>query len=384
MPSIPGRSPIPGPSGPAFAFAAALVLAGAACAQHSAVVDLPDSIAAPGTQVVWVKKIPFYCEGPAVDLADGTVYFTEQHDNSDRNWPIWKINPANPSDTGSRWIVQSNQSNGLFVDGQGRVIAAQKGKIVRYAKSGAVDSVLTVSGSGATFDQANDFSMGKDGSIYFSDLGSQIFYLDAARRLKVAASGLNSANGVEWVEEEKGLYVNAGGHLVRFDVGADGSLSNQKTFYGAMSGADGMEVDSHGNWYIGSYTEGAVHVCNAAGMPLGKITFKMESGPYDSRRGTQGNIDNCHFGGPGNTVLYCTGDGGAYSVQLKIPGRKSAAALPTALAARKGVALAPAQAKAYRADGRFWRNLTGADGMDGVGESAARGRSPRLPLLSAP
>jgi hypothetical protein len=145
--------------------ALALSAAGLVHAQHSAVVDLPDSIAAAGSEVTWVKKIPFYCEGPAVDLSDGTFYFTEQHDNSDMNWPIWKIgNPGNPSDTGSRWITASNQSNGLFVDGKGRVIAAQKGKFVRYNKNGTVESTLATSGNGANFGQANDFSMGADGS----------------------------------------------------------------------------------------------------------------------------------------------------------------------------------------------------------------------------
>jgi hypothetical protein len=144
--------------------ALALWAAGIGHAQHTAVVDLPDSIAAAGSEVTWVKKVPFYCEGPAVDLNDGTLYFTEQHDNSDMNWPIWKINPANPSDTGSRWITASNQSNGLFVDGKGRVIAAQKGKFVRYNKNGTVDATLATSGNGANFGQANDFSMGADGS----------------------------------------------------------------------------------------------------------------------------------------------------------------------------------------------------------------------------
>ncbi|MDB5106503.1 MAG: gluconolactonase precursor [Fibrobacteres bacterium] len=360
--------------------AVAIVLGGAslASAQHSATVSLPDSIAEPGTQVVWVKKVQQYCEGPAVDLKDGTVYFTEQRDNSVSDWPIWKINPANPSDTGSRWITASNQSNGLFVDAQGRVIAAQKGKIVRYNKNATVDSVLTTSGTnGVTFGQANDFSIGKNGAIFFSDLGNQIFYLDASRKLKATASGSGNVNGVEWIEEENGLYINADGHVNRYDVGADGSLTNRKVFYGAMTGSDGIETDSHGNWYVGSYSEGAVHVCNAKGQALGKITFAMASGPYDSRGGAQGNIDNCHFGGEGNKTLYCTGDGGLYSIRLKIPGRISAAASPTGTVSAKRPFAMPARAQAYRADGRFW--------WDGLANGAGpREAAPHLPLLSKP
>lgn len=358
-------------------FGIVLATACAARAQHSATIDLPDSIAAAGTPVDRIKKIPFYCEGPAVDLSDGTLYFTEQHDNSVSDWPIWKINPANPSDTGSRWVVQSNQSNGLFVDGQGRVIAAQKGKIVRYKKDASLDSVLAVSGSNVAFGQANDFSMGRNGDIFFSDLGSQIYYLGTDRKVKAAMTGLNSVNGVEWVEEDNGLYVNASGHVIRFDVGANGALSNKKDFFTGMSGADGIETDSHGNWYVGSYSEGVVYVCNAKGQSLGKITFKMEAGPYDARSGNQGNVCNVHFGGPENKTLYCTGDGGAYSVVLKIPGHKSVAATPTALAARRILFAKPAEAQTYRADGRFW--------LDGVpGAEPGRSRAPRLPLFAKP
>jgi gluconolactonase len=381
MSSVRGKRLFPNPL-PCLS-ALALFAVGLAQGQHSAVVDLPDSISAAGTQVIWVKKMPFYCEGPAVDLNDGTLYFTEQHDNSDMNWPIWKINPANPNDTGSRWITASNQSNGLFVDGKGRVIAAQKGKFVRYNKNGTVDSELATSGRGADFGQANDFSMGADGSFYFTDLGSRIFYVDAAGKLKVAATGLNGANGIEWIEEEHAVYVQAGRNM-RYEVASDGSLTNGKTFYN-INGPDGCEVDSHGNFYLCSYSEGIVYVVNRAGTKIGSIAFKMQSGPYDFRSGNQGNIDNCHFGGAEGKTLYCTGDGGAYSIQLKIPGRKWAAAQPTtAILARRGMLTSPQQARSYRADGRFWSEGLQEQASSGrKGIDAKRGMGPRLPLLQA-
>jgi sugar lactone lactonase YvrE len=340
-------------------------------AQHSAVIDLPDSLMAAGTQVKWVKKIPAYCEGPAVDLADGTVYFTEQYDNNTSNWPIWKINPANPSDTGARWMTNTNQSNGLFIDAQGRIIAAQKGKIVRYMKDGSVDATLAASGGGVTFGQVNDFSMGKNGAIYFTDLGSNVFYADAAGKVKVAASGLNSANGIEWIEEDNVVHVQAGSNR-RFTASADGILSNGTAFF-PVPGPDGCEVDGHGNWYMASYSEGKVYVANAKGTKIGEIAFKMTSGQYDARGGNQGNVDNCHFGGPDLKTLYCTGDGGLYSLQLKVAGRAWPAAVPTSAIpafGRKPSATVPEDIKAFRADGRWlW---------DGI---PAKSGSPRLPVL---
>ncbi len=367
--------------------AIALCAAAAGLAQQSADVQLPDSLMAPGTQVKWVKKIAQYCEGPAVDLTDGTVYFTEQRDNNTLDWPIWKINPANPSDTGSRWISPSNQSNGLFVDGQGRVIAAQKGKIVRYTKAGAVDSVLATSGNGATFNQANDFSMARNGAFYFTDLGSNVFYVDTARKLKVAATGLSYANGIEWMEEENAVYIQAGNNQ-RFSIAGDGSLINGKPFFG-INGPDGCEVDSHGNFYLCSYSDGVVHVVNGNGTEVGKITFKMDAGQYDTRSGGQGNIDNCHFGGTGRMTLYCTGDGGLFSLQLKVPGRAWPAAVPSALRSLLRPVAESAGSKAYRPDGRFWfdawtagpegAKAASGNGMDLGSRSGEAG--PRLPLV---
>ena len=53
--------------------------------------------------------------------------------------------------------------------------------------------------------------------------------------------------------------------------------------------------------------------------------MRKQSGIYDSvssqgRVGKQGNADNCVFGGPDMKTLFITGDGGLFSIRLKIPG----------------------------------------------------------------
>lgn len=45
---------------------------------------------------------------------------------------------------------------------------------------------------------------------------------------------------------------------------------------------------------------------------------------------TEGNVSNCIFGGPGNRTLYITGYGGAYKVDLRVPGRMPSALSMTA------------------------------------------------------
>jgi len=330
---------------------------------------LPDSIMAPGTQMKWVKKVPQYCEGPAIDPTSGMAYFTEQLSNSTLNWPIWRIDPAVASDTGSRWITASNQSNGLFVDGEGRVIAAQKGKVVRYKKDATVDAELATSGKTATFNQSNDFSMGKDGSFFFTDLGTNIFYADTHGTTTIVASGINNANGIEWLEDENILNVQMAGGNRRYDVGANGALTNPRSFY-TLNVGDGCEVDSHGNFYLADYGEGTVFVVNAAGTKVGSIAFNSQPSPYDARSGKQGNVDNCHFGGKDWKTLYCTGDGGMYSLDLKIPGRAWPQTGTTALRPGPRLDLRPKAMKSFRADGRWWK-----DGIPG------RAEGPRLPSL---
>jgi gluconolactonase len=199
-------------------------------------------------------------------------------------------------------------------------VAVQNGRVTRFKADGSVDSVLVTSGkNNVTFNQANDLSYLSDGSFYFTDLNSKVFYLAADGTLKVAAEGLSGPNGVQVIEESGFVYVkeNLGNKVTRFTRAADGTLSQKQPFVD-MAGPDGGDVDAHGNWYIASYTEGNIRVFNAAGGFLGKISVTDVA--FNGGAAT-GNTSNCAFGGPENKTLFITGDGGLYAVELKIPGR---------------------------------------------------------------
>jgi sugar lactone lactonase YvrE len=222
--------------------------------------------------------------------------------------------------------VNQYQSNGLEFDPQGRLVAVQNGRLTRYTQAGTVDSTLVLSGqNGVNFNQANDLSIGTNGAVYFTDLGTNVYHLSTGRVLSVVATGQQSANGVEWREEQNAVYVNnavTNGLTRRFTApAAGGALTAPATFASPVGTPDGATFDSHGNYYTASYSTGNIVVFNAAGVQLGTIALRHASGAYDGRAGVQGNASNCAFGGPNNTILYMTGDGGLYSLQMRIPGR---------------------------------------------------------------
>jgi gluconolactonase len=315
-----------------------------ATAQTPNIIELPDSIWQAGDSVQWVRKVPFYCEGPAYDELTGHVYFTQQIANSVPHWPVWRIKPG--ADTGAVWY-NTYQNNGLQFDKLGRLISAQNGRLSRLTRPSPIavkgnadggppdTATLVVSGNNSvTFNQANDLTIGKNGDIFFTALGNAVYYMNPAGMLYTATNSgatISQANGIERLESDtNSLYVNSsggtGGNTVyKFTIGANGSLSNKTAFISSVTSPDGGTYDSLGNRYVASYGLGEIRVYNATGTFLGRIAMRMQSGIYDSvtssgRVGNNGNASNCVFGGPDMKTLYITGDGGLYSIRLKIPG----------------------------------------------------------------
>jgi sugar lactone lactonase YvrE len=328
-----------------------LALTGFASAQT---IHLPDSLYTPGDTITWVKKVSGFNEGPVWDAASGYVYFTRQTLGSS-TWPIIRIKPG--VDTGTIWVANPGKANGLDVDAQGRLIAAQSGRLSRFKPDGTVDTVLVTSPSNSvTFGDANDLAVGAGGDIYFTTYSTTIYYLSKTRQLSLAYSSANMANGVEWIEEDSALYVNESRQVRKYRVHADGSLSDPQTFITVLAGsggtyADGGTIDSHGNRYVAAEQIGEIRIFNAKGDSIGTIVPKSVPSPYETGgfSGGQGNVSNMIFGGPDMRTLYFVGDGGLYSIRLKIPGRIrpgfSITGLRRALLARK---VAPATTTGFR------------------------------------
>ena len=295
-------------------------------------ITLPDSICKAGTvPIKYSGSMNLnFTEGPAVNAA-GDLFFTEP--NSSR---IWKI-PASGTIPTTPFISNSSGANGLTIDVQDRLVAAQQNKVTRYNADGSVQEVLAQSAGALQLKNINDLTMGTKGQLYFTNWdGGQVFYRDpVSGAVTVALSGFVHANGIFLIEEDSTIFINedSPGIIYKYKVAANGALSN-RTEFARANVADGLRIDIHGNVYCAANADKAVCVFNKAGVLLGKIDLSAVT-QYTT---------NCAFGGAGDKTLYITTTNAVYKVDLQIPGRR----LSTMLTATLGGFAARATADGYR------------------------------------
>jgi gluconolactonase len=299
------------------------------------IVSLPDSLYSPGDTVAWIKRLTHYCEGPAWHARTGEVTFTQigsPGSSTNRpHWPLWRVKPG--VDTGSVfWNL--GQGNGQVIDPQGRLVVIQRDVVIRFAAydsvGAKVDTLVHSGKNGVSFNAnttsdggaGNDISVGARGDFYFTNLASNVYYVDTAGNLSQVVNNASSANGIFWLEEEGRVYVHEGANIRHYTRQPNGTLTN-RTVWANLSGmgADGGCIDAHGNRWVADYSGGMIRVFNAAAQAIGNITMRGVSGTFDARNGNAGNASNCTFGGPDLKTLFITGDGGLYSLRVKIPGR---------------------------------------------------------------
>jgi gluconolactonase len=247
-----------------------------------------------------------------IDRVAGGLGFTEG--------PVWRRGELLFSDIPNKRIVRwrrlaegpelttfaTGMSNGLTLDRQGRVLAAEHDgrRVTRVADDGG-RTVLAEQFQGKRLNSPNDIVVKSDGSIYFTDPpygvnpsrpgtvrpegwwtqpipGKEqpchgVYRVGPDGRLDLVVDDFALPNGLAFSPDESVLYIDdsARKHIRAFDVRPDGTLTGSRVLLDMASAdpgvPDGLKVDVHGNVFCTG--PGGVWVCRADGALLGRIVL---------------------------------------------------------------------------------------------------------------
>jgi gluconolactonase len=223
-------------------------------------------------------------------------------------------------------------SNGMIADKDGFVLLCQHTdrRIVRVAKDLRMTPYLEKY-EGKRFNSPNDLVYKSDGALYFTDPPYGLLKQDddpakelkfngvfryAGGKLQAVVKDLTRPNGLAFSPDEKTLYVANSDEKrkvwMRYDVAADGSVSNGRIFADVTAETadglpDGMKVDVQGNVYASG--PGGLWVFSPEGKHLG--TIKPPETPA-----------NCNWANDGKT-LYITARTSVYRIRVANMGEKA-------------------------------------------------------------
>jgi gluconolactonase len=207
----------------------------------------------------------------------------------------------------------SNNSNGLALDAQGRLYAAEHGS--RSLRRDA--TVIAAMFEGERLSSPNDVIVRSDGTVYFTDPpfgGSRdlpfigVFRISGGTLIAERRGALaERPNGIGLAPDEQRLYVadSADGVLYRYGVAAGGELGAREVHAQTSGTADGLAIDRAGNIFVATRT--GVEVFAPDGSRWGVISVPEQPA-------------NCAFGGAALRTLFITAQTGLYSVELAHPG----------------------------------------------------------------
>jgi gluconolactonase len=241
-------------------------------------------------------------EGPTYD-GMGSVWFTSdrgiaRYDIEQGTTELVVRSPAH----GSAW--------GLMFDPEGRLLATEATRVTR--RDGDQLTVLADQWDGRRrFSRPNDLAIDAKGGVYFTDFGAaNVFYINTNGEVQRVASGMTQPNGIAISPSGQTLYVAASGQQrspLAFDVGVDGSLSNERVFGANPSpGFDGLTVDSSGNLYAAQYGLGSIEVWNPQGIHLASI--RIPEGP----------TRNVEWAGTQQKKMYVTSGSSLFAVDFEL------------------------------------------------------------------
>jgi gluconolactonase len=213
----------------------------------------------------------------------------------------------------------SGNSNGLTLDGDGRVIRCEHAnrRVVRVEKDGSI-TILADAYDGRKLNSPNDAIWRSDGTVFFTDppygLGDRpseqpvngVYAIEPAGRVRRIAEDFERPNGIALSPDGNRLYVadSQRGHIRAFSLDEKGNASGGEELCKVPS-PDGIRVDTEGRIWATSLR--GVVVFTASGTELETIAFPQIPA-------------NCAFGGRDGKTLFATARTGVYSVQTGATG----------------------------------------------------------------
>jgi gluconolactonase len=221
-------------------------------------------------------------------------------------------------------------SNGLTLDGQGRLLACEH-QNRRVAREGAAGLETVVDRyQGKRLNSPNDLVVAADGSILFTDPhyglleglggpGEQELTFSGVYRIAPGAQeptllvdDFAAPNGLALTADERRLYVDdtTRGHIRAFDIGDGWMVSGGEVWVDLQSEEpgvpDGMKLDNTGNLYCTG--SGGVWICSPAGVVLGRIRTPEVAA-------------NLNWGDADGRTLYITASTSVYRLRCLSQGR---------------------------------------------------------------
>lgn len=260
-----------------------------------------DALVPPGARFEVVARGFTWLEGPTWVADRGQLLFSEIPRNRIHGWSPSKgvsvfLERSGYSGT-KPFTGREPGSNGLTLDGQGRLIICQHGdrRIVRLEPDGK-QTVLASAYEGRQLNSPNDVVVHSSGALYFTDppFGlpgafndpnrelpfSGVYRAVEGRPLQLLSKDLKAPNGLAFSPDESTLYVSdvdpAAPAWWAFPVKTDGALGPGRKFRDAKpymldreGGPDGLEVDTKGHLFAAG-PEG-VYVFAPDGKHLGTM-----------------------------------------------------------------------------------------------------------------
>ncbi|MCC6442663.1 MAG: SMP-30/gluconolactonase/LRE family protein [Armatimonadetes bacterium] len=217
-----------------------------------------------------------FAEGPIFDR-EGNLYFV----NYVRNGTIGR---KTPDGTVSVWCETGGQANGLKVDGEGYVIAADYGgkRILRIHPDGKRIEVLTDSFEGKPYLGPNDVCLDLAGNIYFSDptgsgkenLIGSVYRIATDGHVTRLDTGLAFPNGLAVSPDQTKFFVaeSSTNRLLAYDLSPDGRLSDKRcAIQFDTDTLDGIMFDEYGRLWIARWTNQTVDIVSQEGDLLASL-----------------------------------------------------------------------------------------------------------------